>query len=97
MFLGQFAKQTAGSHGVAPALDNDVENKDIENKDVENKDVENKALPVNRSPQPVFAPGDGDHDLVEMPFVAALRRSLPDAAGKDLTETATPIAGPSHG
>ena len=50
--------------------------KDVEVKDVEVKDVANKALPVNRAPQLVFAPGDGDHDFVEIPFVAALRRSI---------------------
>ena len=51
-------------------------------------DVENKPLLVNRAPQPVFArgDGDGDHDFAEVPFVAALRRSLPDTVGKDLAK-----------
>ena len=81
LLLQQFAQQTAGRPGVAPALD----------KDVEDIDVENKALPVNRAPQSVFVPGDGNHDFVEMPFVAALRRSLSNAAGKDLTELQPPL------
>jgi len=39
----------------------------------------------------VLAPGDGDDDLVEMPFVAALRRSLPDTAGEDLAKFEAPL------
>jgi hypothetical protein len=39
----------------------------------------------------VLAPGDGDDNLVEMPLVAALRRTLSDTAGKDLAKFEAPL------
>jgi hypothetical protein len=81
LLLQQLAQQAPSGLGVAAAL---------------NKDVENKALLVNRASQPVFAPGDGDDDLVEMRFVAAMRRIAAGCGGQRLHRTSAPIAGLSH-
>ena len=35
------------------------------------EDVENKALLVDRAPEPVLSAGNGDDDLIQVPFVAA--------------------------
>jgi hypothetical protein len=67
LFLQQFVEQAPGGLPVTPALD---------------EDVENKALLVDRAPEPVLLAGDGDDDLVEVPFVAAARGSPTDAVGE---------------
>src|SRR5215469_8276340 len=41
---------------------------------------------VDGSPQPVFYPGDFEHDLIQMPFVANLRQAATDLVGKLLAE-----------
>lgn len=40
------------------------------------QDVQNVTVGVNRSPEPVFAPLDRHHDLVEMPFIGRSRRTF---------------------
>jgi hypothetical protein len=46
------------------------------------KQIENEALLLNRAPEPALVAGDGDNDLVQVPFVATTRRSPTDAVGK---------------
>jgi hypothetical protein len=61
---------------VAPALD---------------EDVENEALLVNRAPQPMLLPGDGDDDLIEVPFVTAAGGSPTDPVGQFPAEFQPPL------
>src|SRR5271165_4875192 len=61
---------------VAPALD---------------KDIENVAFLVNSAPEPVLLAGDGDHDLIEVPLVAAAGGSPTDAVGEFPTEFQAPL------
>ena len=56
LLLQELAEQALGGLLVAPALD---------------EDIENKALVVDRAPEPVLLAGDGEDDLVKVPFVAA--------------------------
>jgi hypothetical protein len=67
LLLQQFAQQAFGSLLVAPALD---------------QDIENKARLVDRTREPVLLAGDADDDLIEVPFVATARRAPLDAVGK---------------
>src|SRR4051812_13295101 len=64
LLLQQFAQQAFGGLLIAPALD---------------EDVENKPLLVDRTPEPVLLAGDGNDDLIKVPLVAALRGAPPDA------------------
>ena len=66
LFLRQFAEQALGGFPVTPALD---------------EDVENKAPLLDHALEPMFLAGDGDDDLVEVPFVAAARGSPTDTVG----------------
>ena len=47
-----------------------------------NKNVKNKALLVVGAPEPVLLAGDGDDDLVQVPFVAAARNSATNTVGE---------------
>src|SRR3978361_2216835 len=58
LFLQELAEQAFGGLLVAPALD---------------EDIKNKALLVDRAPEPVLLAGDGEDDLIKVPFVAAAR------------------------
>src|SRR5271166_5817698 len=73
----ELAEQAFSGLLVAPALD---------------EDVENKALLVNSAPEPVLLAGDGDDDLVQVPFVATTRGSPTDAVGKLPAEFQAPLA-----
>src|SRR5208337_5356584 len=61
---------------VAPALDDDIEN---------------KALLVDRPPEPVLRAGDGDHDLIEVPLVAAAGGSPTETVGEFPAEFQAPL------
>ena len=76
LLLQQLAQQAFGGLLVAPALD---------------EDVENKALLVDRAPEPVLLAGDGDDDLIEVPLVAAARGSPTDAVGEFAAELQAPL------
>jgi hypothetical protein len=60
LFAYEFAKQAFGGASVAAAL---------------NQSVEDEAVPIDGAPKPVFLAIDGDHDLIDVPFVAELRRA----------------------
>ena len=81
LLLQQFAQQAFGCLLVAPALD---------------QDIENRARLVDRAPEPVLLAGDADDDLIEVPFVATARRTPLDAVGKLPAEPSGSIAGSSH-
>src|SRR6202034_2685747 len=76
LLLQKLAEQAFGGLLVAPALD---------------EDIENKAFLVNGAPEPMLLAGDGDDDLVKVPFVAAARRSPTDAVGEFATEFQAPL------
>jgi len=63
----QLAEQAFGGLFVAPAVD---------------EDIENKAFLVDRAPQPVLLAGDGEDDLVQASFVAAAGSSPTNAVGE---------------
>ncbi len=67
LLLQELAEQAFGGLLVAPALD---------------EDIENKAFLVDRAPQPVLLAGDGEDDLVKVPFVAAAGSSPTEAVGE---------------
>ena len=71
LLLQQFAEQAFGGLPVAPALD---------------EDIENKALLVDRAPEPVFLAGDRNDHLIQVPFVAAAWGSPANAVGEFPTE-----------
>jgi hypothetical protein len=48
-----------------------------------NQSVENEAVSIDGAPEPMLLSVDRDHDLVEMPLVAELRRAPTDLAGVD--------------
>src|SRR5690242_12220152 len=56
LLLQQFAQQAFGGLLIAPALD---------------EDIENKALLIDRTPEPVLLASDGNDDLIKVPLVAA--------------------------
>jgi hypothetical protein len=45
-----------------------------------------RSPPGHRAPEPVLRAGDRDHDLIEVPFVAAARGSPTDPVGEFATE-----------
>jgi hypothetical protein len=68
LVLGQqLAQQPLGRLLVAPALD---------------QDVEHDAGLVHGSPKPMLYPGNFEHDLVQMPFVAHPGKAATDLVGK---------------
>src|SRR5689334_3891631 len=71
LLLQQFTQQAFGGLLVAPAL---------------NEDIENKAFLIDRAPEPVLLTGDGNDDLVEVPFVAAARGASTDPVGEFAAE-----------
>src|ERR1700742_1153421 len=75
LLLQQFAQQAFGCLLVAPAMD---------------QDIENKARLVDRTPEPLLLAGDADDDLIEVPFVATARRAPLDAVGKLPAELQAP-------
>jgi hypothetical protein len=76
LLLQELAEQAFGGLLVASALD---------------EDIENKALLVDRAPEPVLLAGDGDDDLVQVPFVAAARSSATNTGGEFATEFQAPL------
>lgn len=52
--------------------------------------VQNEAVSIDGAPQPMLLAVDRDHDLVEMPLVAELRRAPTDLAGVDPSEFLRP-------
>jgi len=56
------------------------------------QNVQNIAVGIDSTPEPVFAPLDRHHDLVEMPFVSRERSIPPDLRGKLDTETRNPVS-----
>ena len=67
LLLQELAEQAFGGLLVAPALD---------------QDIENKAFLVNCAPEPVLLAGDAEDNLVKMPFIAAAGGWPTDAAGE---------------
>src|SRR3954453_23061140 len=67
LLLPQLAQQALGGLLVAPALD---------------KNIENVAFLVDRAPQPMLCAGDGDDDLIQVPFVAAAGCAPTKAVGE---------------
>src|SRR5208337_1468804 len=76
LLLQELAEQAFGGLLVAPALD---------------EDIENEALLVDRAPEPVLLAGDGDHDLIKVPLVAAAGRSSTDTVGEFPAEFPAPL------
>ena len=74
--LEQLAQQALGGSLVAPAL---------------HQHVEHDAVLVDRPPQPVLLPGDGDHNLVEMPLITATGQPTADLVGEGLAKLAGPL------
>ena len=72
----ELAEQAFGGLLVAPALD---------------EDIENKALLVDRAPEPVLLAGDAEDNLVKMPFVAAAGGSPTEAVGELPVEFQAPL------
>ena len=54
--------------------------------------IEHIAVLIDSPPEPVLLAGDGDHDLVEMPNVAAAWRLAPETAGVRRPELQRPAA-----
>jgi hypothetical protein len=77
LLLHELAEQAFGGFLVAPALD---------------QDIENEAFLVDRAPEPVLLAGDGNDNLVEVPFVAAARGASTDAVGEFTAEFQAPLA-----
>jgi hypothetical protein len=75
LLLQPLAEQSFGGLLVAPGLD---------------QDIENKALLVNRAPEPMLVAGDGDDDLVEVPFIATTGCAPTDAIGEFSAEFQAP-------
>ena len=73
----QTLQQALGRLGVASALD------DL---------IEHIAVLINRPPQPVLLARDRDHDLIEVPDVAAARRLAPETASVRRPELQRPAA-----
>jgi hypothetical protein len=76
LLLQQFAQQALGRLLVAPAL---------------NEDIENKALLIDRAPEPVLLTGDGNDDLIKVPLVAAPGCPPTDAVGIFPAEFQAPL------
>src|SRR3954470_3272652 len=66
LLLQQFAQQAFGGLLIAPAL---------------YEDVEDKAFLVDRAPEPILLAGNGDDDLIKVPFIAAAGRAQAKAVG----------------
>jgi hypothetical protein len=77
VLLQQLAQKAFGGLLVAPALD---------------QDIENNALLVNRAPEPMLLAGDGDDDLIKVPFVATTGCAPTDAVGEFPAEFQAPLA-----
>src|SRR6267143_2677490 len=75
-FLQQLPERPLGSLLVAAALD---------------QDMEHDADLVHRSPQPMLHPGDLEHGLIQMPFVANRGKATTDLIGELLAEFARPL------
>jgi len=54
------------------------------------QNVENKAVLIDRAPEPVSFAGDGNDDLVQMPFIATRRSPAADLIGKCAAELVRP-------
>ena len=76
LFLRELAEQAFGDLLVAPALD---------------EDIEDKALPVDRAPEAGLLAGDAEDDLVKVPFITALGGSPTDAVGEFPAEFLAPL------
>ncbi len=55
------------------------------------RDIENKALLVNRAPEPMLLAGDGDDDLIKVPFVTTTGCAPTDAVGEFTAEFQAPL------
>src|SRR5438105_13285838 len=71
LLFQQLAEQPLGRLLVASALD---------------QNIENDTGLVHGSPQPMLHPGDLEHDLIQMPFVAYPREAPADLVGELLAE-----------
>src|SRR4051812_45795208 len=76
LLFQQLAQQALGCFLVAPALD---------------EDVEDKAVLVDGAPEPMLLAGDGDDDLIQMPFIAAAWGTPADAVGELPAEFQAPL------
>jgi hypothetical protein len=77
LLLQERPEQPLGSMLVASALD---------------QDVEHDAGLVHGSPQPILHPGNLEHDLIEMPFIANPGKATTDLIGELLAEFAPTAA-----
>ena len=76
LFTNEFAQQPFGSVFIASRLD---------------QHIKNKAVLIDGAPEPMFLAIDRNDNLVKMPFVAELRRTLADFFG----EVASEFLGPT--
>src|SRR5260370_31365079 len=76
LLLEELAEQAFGGLLVAPALD---------------ENIENEAVLVDGTPEQMLLPGEADDHLIEVPFVAAARRSPTDAVGEFPAEFEAPL------
>src|SRR3954468_15760823 len=77
LLLHELAEQAFGGFLVAPAL---------------NEDIENEAFLIDGAPEPVLVAGDGDDDLIKVPFVAATGSPPTGAIGKFPAEFQAPLS-----
>jgi hypothetical protein len=77
LLLEELAEQAFGGLFVAPALD---------------ENIKNETVLIDGAPEPMLLPGDGDDDLIEMPFVTASGRSPTDAVSEFPAEFDVPLA-----
>ena len=56
------------------------------------QNLENEAVLVDCAPQPMCLTRDRDDDFIQMPFVAASRRTLADRVSEGLAEFLPPLA-----
>ncbi len=75
LFADELAKQAFGGASVAATL---------------NQSVEDKAVLIDGAPKPALFAIDGDHDLIETPLVAELRRAPAHFVGEVSAEFLNP-------
>ena len=75
LFAEELAKQAFGGASVAATL---------------NQSIEDKAVLIDGAPKPVLFAIDCDHDLIEMPLVAELRRASAHFVGEVSAEFLSP-------
>ena len=57
-----------------------------------NQDIKHDAVLIDGAPQPMFRTGNGNHDLIQVPFIARVWQLAADLVGEVLAELARPLA-----